>query len=178
MGFFKKSQVKDEWVINTRNKIYAEVYVLVVVLCSISAIVKYFVYDLNMEHVLTELIILITVGIYYLYRSIRLGIFSAEVELHDRKNKWSMQKKNLFMSVGLGIGIALFMGINSSVRYADGVQQSIYYFLITGFGSLMIYLPFFVVILVAGNEMAKRNSDRAMNKMLDNDEFGDDDEKH
>ena len=178
MGFFKKSKVKDEWVTNTSNKIYAEIYVLVVLICSISAIVKYFIHGNNMEHILTELIILITSGIYFLFRSVRLGIFSAEVELHDRKNKWPMQKKNLFMSVGLGIVIALFMGINSSVRYADGIQQSVSYFFITGFGSLMIYLPFFVTLLVIGNEIAKRKSDQNINKILDNDEFGDNDEKH
>ena len=178
MGFFNKSQVKDERVVNIRNKIYAEIYVLVATICTISVIVKYFIYGYNLEYVMTELTILFLGGIYFLYRSVTLGIFSAEVELHDRKNKWSTKKKNLIMSVGLGIGIALAMGINSAVQYADGVQQSIEYFFLVGFVSLMIYLPFLIIVLVAGNEYAKRKSDNVMNKMLDDDEFGDDNEKH
>lgn len=178
VGYFKKDEVQDERLVNTRNKIYAELYILVSMICGISVTVKYFIYGFDIEHIITELILLFIGGMYFLYRSVRLGVFSAEIELHDRKNKWSMKKKNLVMSVGLGVGIALVMGINSSVQYADGVQQSIYYFFITGFASLMIYLPFLVIVLVLGNEAAKRKSDRVMNKMLDNDEFGDDDEKH
>lgn len=178
MIFSKKNRMQDEWVVHTRNKIYAELYVLVVIICNISAILKYFVYGLSIEHVLTELLILFACGVYYLYRSVRLGLFSAETELHDREHKWSRQKKNLFGGIGLGVGIALVMGVNSAVQYAEGTQQSIYYFFLTAFASLMIYLPFFVVVLVVGNEMAKRKSDRIMNNMLDQDEFGNDDEKH
>lgn len=178
MRFLRKSQVKDERLINNKNKIYAEIYVLVVVICIISAVVKSFIYDFNFEHVITEFIILITGSIYFMYRSVRLGVFSAEVELHDRQNRWSTQKKNLLIGIGLGVGIALVMGINSAVQYADGVPQSIHYFFLVGFIALMIYLPFFVVVLVVGNEIAKRKSDHVMNKMLDIDEFGDDNEKH
>ena len=178
MEFFNKSQVKDERVVNTRNKIYAEIYFLVAAICTISVIVKHLIYGVNMEYVITELTILFLGGIYFLYRSVMLGVFSAEVELHDRKNKWSTKKKNLFISVGLGIGIALVMGINSAVQYADGVQQRIEYFFLVGFVSLMIYLPVLVGVLVTGNEIAKRKSDNVMNKMLDDDEFGDDNEKH
>ena len=178
MVFFKKSVTQDERVFNIKNKIYAEIYMLVIVICGISALVKHYVYDLNIEHMFTEFIILIAGAIYYMFRSVMLGVFSAEVELHDRKSKRSMHQKNLIYSIAFGIGIALFMGINSAVRYAEGPGQSMEYFFITAFASLMFYLPFFVIILVVGNGIAKRKSDKVMSKMLDDDEFGDDDEKH
>ncbi len=113
-----------------------------------------------------------------MYRSASLGIVSAEIEMHDRKSKWSHQKKNLFSSLILGIGIALVFGINSAVQYAEGVNQSIYYFLLTTFVSLIIYIPFFLIFLVVGNETLKKKSDKAINKMLDDNEYGDNDEKY
>ncbi|MUV37565.1 hypothetical protein JNUCC1_01371 [Lentibacillus sp. JNUCC-1] len=180
MGIFKRKKNEDERIVNVRNKIYAELYIVVIVICMSSIIIKQFVYDMSTEHnrIYTELIILIGGGVYYLFRSARLGIYSAEVELHDRTSKWSMRKKTLVISIALGIGMALAFGINSAVQYADGVGQSIYYFFMVAFVSLMIYLPFFIIILVVTNEVAKRKSDEVVDKMLDDDESGDDDEKH
>lgn len=178
MSFFKNKAFKDERITNTKNKIYAEIYILIVGISFISIILKYYMYNLGPASIATELTILIASGIYYLYRSANLGITSAEIEMHDRKSKWSRQKKNLVSSIALGIGIALFFGINSAVRYAEGVNQSITYFLLTTFVSLLIYLPFFLVILVVGNESLKKQSDKAINKMLDDDEYGDNDEKY
>jgi hypothetical protein len=179
MIHFNKSRVKDERITHIQNKIYAEIYILVIVICGVSMGVKHYVYGLYIEDMATELIILIASGVYYVYRSASLGIFSAEMEMHDRKSKRSKQKKNLIASIALGIGIALYFGINSAVRYADGLGQSIYYFLLTAAVSLMIYLPFFIMFLVVGNEIMKRKSEKAINKMLgDDDEPGDDDEKY
>lgn len=178
MGFYKKSNLEDERLNNIKNKIYAEIYILVIVISGISSAVKHFIYDQGIEGIATELIILMISGIYYVYRSTRLGVISAEIEMHDRKSKWSKQKKNLFYGVTLGIGISLFFGINSAVQYADGVNQSINYFFLTAFVSLIIYLPFFLIILVVGNDVLKKKSDEAINKLLDDGELGDHDEKY
>lgn len=177
MGFYKKTNIEDERITNTKNKIYAEIYILVIVISSISAILKYFIYNLGPGSIATELTILIASGVYYVYRSTRLGIVSAEIEMHDRKSKWSQQKKNLFSSIALGIGIALVFGINSAVQYGEGVNQSIYYFFLTTFVSLLIYLPFFFIFLVVGHTTLKKESEKSINKMLD-DESGDHDEKY
>ncbi|MFD1030207.1 DUF6773 family protein [Metaplanococcus flavidus] len=177
MGLYKKSGIEDERITNIKNKIYAEVYILVMVIAIISVVLKYFIYNLGIEGIATELIILFLSGVYYIYRSTRLGVFSAEIEMHDRKSKWSQQKKNLFASVALGVVIALGFGINSAVQYAEGTSQSIQYFLLTAFVSLLIYLPFFLIFIVGGNEILKNNSEKNINKMLD-DESGDDNEKY
>lgn len=178
MGLFKKQNHEDERITNIKNKIYAEIYILVIVISIISIVMKYFIYDFGIEGTVTELIILILGAVYYMFRSTRLGVVSAEIEMHDRKSKWSQQKKNLFYGVSLGIGIALFFGINSAVQYAEGVRQSINYFLVTALGSLMIYLPFFLIILVVGNDVLKKKSDKAVNQMLEDGESGDNNEKY
>lgn len=177
MDVYKKSKIKDERLTNLKNKIYAEIYILVIVISGISSIVKYFAYDMGMQGITTEVIILFISGVYYMYRSTQLGVTSAEVEIHDRESKWSKQKKNLFASIVLGLVIALIFGINSAVQYAEGAGQRIYYFFLTAIGSLIFYLPVFLIILVLGNDQLKKKSDKAVNKMLD-DESGECDEKH
>ena len=178
MAFYKRKAFEDERISNMKNKIYAEIYIVVVVISFISTILKYFIFNLGPASIATELTILIASGMYYLYRSASLGIVSAEVEMHDSTNKWSRQKKNILSSIALGVGIALVFGINSAVQYAEGVNQSITYFLLTTFVSLLIYLPFFFIFLVVGNQTLKKKSDNAINKMLDEDESGDNDEKY
>lgn len=177
MDVYKKSKFKDERLTNLKNKIYAEIYILVMVIIGISTVAKYFIYDMGIQGITTELAIAFISSVYYTYRSTRLGVISAEVEMHDHESKWTRQKKNLFTGIILGIVIALFFGINSAVQYAEGAGQRVYYFFLTAIGSLMIYLPFFLIILVVGNDFLKRKSDKAVNKMLD-DESGDRDEKH
>lgn len=178
MSLYKKKAFEDERITIIKNKIYAEIYIVVVVISFISIILKYFIYNLGPSSIATELTILIASGVYYLYRSASLGIVSAEVEMHDSTSKWSKRKKNIISSIALGVGIALVFGINSAVQYAEGVNQSITYFLLTTFVSLLIYLPFFLIFLVVGNETLKNKSDKAINKMLDDEESGDIDEKY
>lgn len=177
MNFFKKKAFEDERIVNAKNKIYAEIYIVVVAISVISVILKYYIFNLGPISIVTELVILIVGGLYYVYRSTSLGIVSAEVEMHDSKNKWSQQKKNVVSSIALGVGIALVFGINSAVQYTEGMTQSITYFLLTAFVSLLIYLPFFFIFLVAGGQALKHRSDRAIDKMLD-DASGDGDEKY
>ncbi|WP_084242857.1 DUF6773 family protein [Planomicrobium okeanokoites] len=177
MGLFKKSGLEDERITNLKNKIYAEVYILVMAIAVISILFKYFINDFDIEGIATELIILFSSAVYFLYRSTRLGVFSAEIEMHDRENKWSQQKKNLVGSITFGVVIALVFGTNSAVQYADGMIQSIYYFLLTAAASLLIYLPFLLIFIIGGNEILKKNSEKSINRML-KDESGDIDEKY
>lgn len=178
MNLFKRTKLADERIINLKNKIYAEIYVLVTVICAVSSIVKYFIYDMEIEGIVTELAILIISGFYYLYRSITLGIASAEIELHDAKSKWPQRKKNFVFSVSLGVIIALIFGVNSAVRYADGIGQSIWYFFLVTFVSLMIYLPFFIITIVIGNDAIQKKSNDVVNKMFIAEESGENNEEY
>lgn len=181
MGLFKKNKTEDEWVAQTKNKIYAEIYKLVITLCGISIVAKLFINGFSDSLYLrndTEIIILLATSLYYLQRSIRLGIFAAETELDNRKNKWSMQKKNTIWSIVAGFGIAVFMGLNSAISFGEGTGQSVYYFFMVMGVSLIIYLPVMLIVFVAGNAMAKRESERVMEKMLHNGSNGEDDEKY
>src|SRR5699024_9839916 len=163
------------------NKIYAEVYKLVIAICGISIIVKLllnaYTGDLHLRHD-TEILILYIAPLYYLHRSIRLGVFAAEEEMKYQIGKMSSHKKNVLWSIRAGFGIAIFMGLNSAVNFGEATRQSIYYFFFVSIGSLLIYLPFMLIIFVAGRAMAKRESDRVVDYMLKDDADGEDDEKY
>lgn len=177
MGFFKRNKNEDEWLVQTRNKIYAEIYVIIVAIAGLSLFIKAFVYKFELTHILTELILLLTVGFYYAYRSIYLGVYAAEIEMKDRHSKWPSQKRNIIYALVLGFGIALAMGLNSAIRYADGLSESILYFTLTSLVSLIIYLPISILFIVVGNEILKKKSEKIADNMLD-DVNGDDHEKY
>lgn len=178
MNLFKRTKLADERVLNLKNIIYAEIYIIVTILCSISFITKFYVFNTGIEGIYTELAILVISGVYYVFRATKLGVVSAEIELHDSKNKWSRRKKNLFLALILGLAISLTFGINSAVQYGEGMGQSIYYFFLTTFVSLMIYLPVFLITWVIGSDALKKKSDDAVDKMLSENESGDSDEEY
>ncbi|WP_240375994.1 DUF6773 family protein [Bacillus piscicola] len=158
---------RDERVTNMQNQIYREMYWVVFAVVTASAVIKFILYGVEFRNVATEFVILIAQGIYYSVRSSQLGLFSAEVEMHDRKKKIPMWKKQLLIGLFLGVGMALYMGIHSAVMYADGTRQSFYYF-ISVFGvALLIYVPFLAAVMGISYYTAKRQSDKAMKKELD-----------
>src|SRR5699024_7670995 len=102
---------------------------LVIAICGISIVVKLllnaYTADLHLRHD-TEILILLIASLYYLHRSIRLGVFAAEEEMKDRKVKMSNQKKKVFWSMGHGFGIAISMWLNSGVYYGEGNSPGVY----------------------------------------------------
>lgn len=172
MNFFKRKQMQDEWIVNSKNKIYAEIYLIVVAISVISFIVKYFIFKLPLSGVWTELLILLLSSMYYSIRATKLGIYAVEIELQDRESKWSFQRKNMLYALITGVAIAFGLGINSALRYADGMMQGMTYFFITFVVSMIIYLPLAILLLVVGNELFRRKSAKIASEMI-----GDDDEK-
>ncbi|WP_223703055.1 DUF6773 family protein [Sutcliffiella deserti] len=171
MGLFRGTgKVIDERLVNMQNKVYREMYVLVLVICIVSIGVKIFFNGTNISNIATEVIILIAQGIYYMARASSLGIFTDEVEMHDRKSKTSMKMKNVWGALVGGFAIALFFGIMSAINYADNTQESITFFFSVFFVSLLIYLPFFLILFGGTFLAAKKNSDRVVNKELQEDE--------
>jgi hypothetical protein len=88
MKWFKKNGNQDERIVNLKNKVYKEAYILIMCICGISLMIKSF---LNWEtsSMLTELIVLLAGSIYSGVRSIMLGIYSDEVEVYDQTSKIS-----------------------------------------------------------------------------------------
>ncbi|UOQ84977.1 DUF6773 family protein [Gracilibacillus salinarum] len=168
--FFKKSSFQDERVINEQNKIYRELFMVIYLVCLVSAIYKSFEYGISMEYVATEMIIFLVAGAYYAIRVVQKGLFTSEVELHDQKHKWSFQAKTVISGIVFGLLIALIFGVNSSVQYADSRMEEISFFFITFAGSLMIYLPFLVIGLFVSYQIAKTRSDKAVDKQLEEEE--------
>ncbi len=169
MNFFK-NKIQDERVINEQNKIYREIYLLIYIVCLVSVVYKFFVYGFEMEHGATEMAIFVVAGIYYGVRASQKGLFSAEVEIHDNKSKWSYQTKTITIGVVVGLLLALFFGINSAYSYADSQLEAIKYFFITFVASIMFYIPFLVLVLAVSYSSAKKQSDKAVEKQLEDDE--------
>jgi len=163
MDVFKRTKKNtDERIENIRNKIFKEMYYVVMTICLISVFFKMYKFGIGesalMEEAILELVILIVGGVYFLARSIFLGVFWDEVEIHDRTSKTPMSKKTIFRSVGLAFLIAIIMGINSAVSYADSTSQGLWYFIQVLFVSLMIYLPILLILFGGIYMLAKKIS--------------------
>ncbi|MFL0584060.1 DUF6773 family protein [Solibacillus silvestris] len=169
MGFWNK-KVVDERVYNIQNKIYREIYLLTMMIILVSIGVKLYRFGVSMESVTTEIVILIGVSLYYGFRSSQLGVFSDEVELHDASSTFSYSTKQLIIGIGMGLVISLFMGINSAYQYADSSSQAIEYFFLVFFVSLIIYVPFYLLLLFAAYKSALKKSQKVNSKMLEEDD--------
>lgn len=161
MRWFKHEQT-DERIDQLKNKIYKEAHYLVLAICIVSLMVKMIVQGPNgISPIWTELVIVTVSSLYYVARSAKLGLYSDEIEVHDRGSKLPMTAKNALIGGLIGLGIALFFGVRSAVLYADGGLQSVWYFLIVSLASLIIYVPVYVGIMLILHAVAFRTSKRA-----------------
>jgi hypothetical protein len=167
MLFNKKNEIKDERVEALYNKIYREVYALVVIIAAVSILVKYFYYGLNLEYVIFELVLLISVSVYFLVRSVWMGLYSDMVELHDKNKKVSlpMNVKQIVIALIAGLGIALFFGMRSSLLYGGGGNR-LNYFLLVFSASFLIYIPFLVLVTFLINHFANKKSKKMNEKNI------------
>ncbi|MGE7904824.1 DUF6773 family protein [Peribacillus sp. NPDC094092] len=164
MDLFKRTKkITDERVEHVRNKIYKEMSYVILAICLVSALFKLYKYGAGSGELYLEGVILAAGGLYYLARSIFLGVLWDEVEMHDRTSKTPMSKKTILGTVALALIIAIFMGVNSAVNYADGSSQGIWYFVLVSFVSVMIYLPilllFFGGIYLLAKKVGMKNSE-------------------
>lgn len=136
-------------------------YYVILVICLASALFKLYKYGAGSGSYIWNSRSLLE-GLYYLARSIFLGVFWDEVEMHDRTSKTPMSKKTVLGAVALALIIAIFMGVNSAVSYADGSSQGVWYFILVSFVSVMIYLPilllFFGGIYLLAKKIGMKNS--------------------
>ncbi|WP_144528263.1 DUF6773 family protein [Peribacillus simplex] len=164
MDLFRRTKkITDERVEHVRNKIYKEMYHVILAICLVSVLFKLYKYGAGSGELYLEFVIIVAGGLYYLARSIFLGVFWDEVEIHDRTSKTPMSRKTIFGSVALALIIAIFMGVNSAVNYADGSSQGVWYFVLVSFVSVMIYLPilllFFGGIYLLAKKIGMKNSE-------------------
>ncbi|QQK78048.1 hypothetical protein HUG15_22305 [Salicibibacter cibarius] len=164
MFFTGNKNKKDERIIQSQNKIYKELYWVVVAICFLSMAIKMSIYGWGEAMILTELAILLACGVYYLIRSSNLGLFSDEVETHDEKSKFSTDTKLVFFIGIAGVVFALFMGINSAMQYAEGTAQSWVYFGLVFFVSIVGYVGFLLFVIGIPYLLAKSNSKRIARK--------------
>jgi hypothetical protein len=113
-------------------------------LCFLSILVKQFMEIEAYSGAAPELTILLVTSLYYMIRGWQLDIFSAEREMHDRSSHIPMTAKNFICAGAGGVAISLYFGTRSAILYAEGTEQSIYYFFLVAAGSLMIYIPLLI----------------------------------
>lgn len=137
---------------------------LALAICFISILVKLFMYGMNIKLVATELLIIIITSLYSVIRTVYLGIYSDEVEMHDSTNKMSICTNITLTGVIAGICLAIFFGLKSAILYGTSIRIKIWYFVISFIASIMMYIPFFVLIVVlqhsAYNKISKKQSSK------------------
>jgi len=166
MAARQKKQV-DERVKNLQNKIYKEVYILVMIVCSISILIKFFKMGESLDNVLTEWLIIFISSVYYYIRTAYLGILTDEIEVHDSNSKVKLGTKNVLFGVVFGLVFALVFGLNSAFNYADSTQQAIEYFVVVFLVSLIIYVPLLAGVMSLTYKAAKKKSDQVVQKNLE-----------
>ena len=107
LNWFKKSTAEDERIVNLKNKLYKEVYTLIMIICSISVIIKSFALP-RTESVWLEMLIILGGSLYFGIRSVALGIYSDEVEVHDQRSKISFSMRTAIWGLVIGFALALF----------------------------------------------------------------------
>ncbi|MEY9974847.1 putative membrane protein [Lysinibacillus sp. RC46] len=175
---FWKSKHVDERIKNQQNKIYKEIFFFVIVICLISILIKFITQGVTSQNVVTERLIILFSVVYYCGRAAYLGIFTEEVEIHDSASKFKLSTKLIIFGVAIGMVIAIIMGVNSAFNYAESTSQAIYFFFMVFFVSLFMYSLFIAGILFLFYVLAKKKSDRVIQRMLEDEDSGDQCEKH
>jgi hypothetical protein len=162
---FRKKQ-GDERVTNMQNKIYKEMYLIVTSLSIVSIVIKFAIYGIDFNRVISEEAIVFIPSVYYVLRAAFLGLFSDEVEMHDRSSKYKLSTKTIIIGLALGVALSLIFATNSAVNFAEGRAEAVYFFILVFFVSFMIYVPLFAGYLGLTYLAAKRISDQVVTKQL------------
>lgn len=167
MNWLRKRQLPtDERVESLKQRLYKEAYFIVNAMCGISLVYKSWVLNLGIEATLIELLVLIVPNLYFLVRSVGLGIVSDEAEVHDRVSKWSINQKSALIGLVCALIMAIAFGVRSAVLYSDN-SNWLWNFILVFITSLLIYVPTFVILFVASNKLARMVSERASRKNPD-----------
>ena len=154
---------RDEQVEAAKSQIFRELYYLMIGFAGISVIAKTILYPGNWKTSFFELLLIIFSAVYYILRSVQKGLYTDEIEENDEENRRSVSQKNMLIGLGVGLVIALFFGIRSAVIFG-GEGTMLRLFFLHFFGSLMIYIPFFLGVAVLGDQLANRVSLRNLGK--------------
>lgn len=157
MNWFKKKAAADERIVNLKNSIYKEAYMLVMLICSVSIVIKAW-FMKEQESVMVEFLVLLGGSLYFCIRSVALGIYSDEVEVHDQRSKMPFSLRTAIAGLVIGLTLALFLGVRSAVLFGNDSQTAWKYFFIVFLVSLVIYIPLFVGTMTAIHHIANRVS--------------------
>lgn len=159
---------RDERVEAGKSQIFRELYYWMMGFTFLSIIVKSIIYPDDWKRSIFEMGLMIFSSLYYILRSVQKGLYSDEVEMHDRQNKRTVGQKNLLIGLGSGLAIALYFGFRSAIVYGSE-GTTVKYFFASFFGGLLIYIPIFLVIVISADILARKGSGK-MHKRKNEDE--------
>lgn len=111
-------KIRDERVVQSKNKIYAELMQIVYLFIALSFIVKSLYLKMDLSQCMTEYVILIATPIYQMVRTRQLGVVLC-TNLRDQMNP----KKNIIAAI-IGVAVFFFFWISSgkqvSTEFAVG----------------------------------------------------------
>jgi len=156
--FWERTKSADERITNSQNIIYKESYNVAMLICSISIVTKFYIYGYDIKFIVSELFVILIPSLFFAVRTVWLGLYSDEVEIHDRTSKVPMSVKGIVTGAGFGVAIALFFGIRSAILYASNNSQRVWYFILVFCVSLMMYCPFLISIIAIPHFAASKVS--------------------
>lgn len=163
---WKKQVPIDERVESMKDRLYKEAFVIVNAICMISLIYKSWVLELGIQDTMIELLVLTIPNVYFLIRSVRLGIYADEVEIHDRVSKWSINRKSALFGLVIAFILAASFGVRSAIVYSDN-SNWMFNFILVFVTSLLIYVPTLVLFSVTSNKLARSASEKASRRNSD-----------
>lgn len=160
---------RDERVEAAKSQIFREMYYWMMGVAFASIVAKSVLYPDDWKRGAFEMFLMIASSLYYILRSVQKGLYSDEVEMHDRKNRRSVSQKNMWLGLGSGLAIALYFGFRSAIVYG-GEGTTIKYFFSSFFFSILFYIPIFLVLVLLGDLMAQKGSKRMQNRKNEDDQ--------
>ncbi len=157
-----KKIIVDERIQSVQNKIYKEVFYLVLIMCLVSIVAKTLYYGFDATKLITEAVIILGSIGYFGIKTILLGTY---YEVNEDKINRSSPKKNALFGGLVGVLIAIFFGVRSSILYANQGEK-LYYFMLVFVAALMIYIPVLIIATVLPDYMANKVSKRMSEKRL------------
>lgn len=153
----RTQKYRDERVEAVKSQIFREMYYGMMGLTFASIIIKSIMYPDDWKRSAFEMMLMILSSLYYIFRSVFLGLYADEVEMHDRGSRRTMSQKNLRIGLGSGLAIALYFGFRSAIMYGSE-GTAIPYFFASFFGGLLIYIPIFLAIVIGADLLARKGS--------------------
>ncbi|WP_159881666.1 DUF6773 family protein [Paenibacillus puerhi] len=162
----KNKKIKDERIMQLKNKIQSEAYMVVIFLAGISCFIKSHVMDLDFSQFAVEFGIIILSTAYIAIRSMLIG--------HDLMNNSKGGKVLTITSIlAISLAISIINGVRNYSLYSDkysGVFDGLFIsVLVVTFISAVVFISVVFALLYGSNLLGQRRIEKKLNEVEDDD---------